>query len=67
MAFRNPELFITDVPGKYPQLWALKGANPIDVRKWYTFGALASIYTIAPGFREITELPDWILNAIPTD
>ncbi|KAL8548042.1 hypothetical protein ACS0TY_007374 [Phlomoides rotata] len=30
MKFR-PEHFITDVSGKYPRLWALKGANPIDV------------------------------------
>ncbi|KAL8547370.1 hypothetical protein ACS0TY_006917 [Phlomoides rotata] len=49
MEFRNPELFITDASGKYPRLWALKGANPIDVRRWYTFGALASICTLGPG------------------
>ncbi|KAL8476971.1 hypothetical protein ACS0TY_029318 [Phlomoides rotata] len=64
MEFENPELFVTDVAGKYPRLWALKGANPIDVLIWYTFGALASICTIAPGFRKISELPDWILNAV---
>ncbi|KAL8501907.1 hypothetical protein ACS0TY_021140 [Phlomoides rotata] len=29
MKFR-PEHFITDVSEKYPRLWALKGANPID-------------------------------------
>ncbi|KAL8554269.1 hypothetical protein ACS0TY_002458 [Phlomoides rotata] len=46
----RPEHFITDVSGKYPRLWALKGANPIDVNRWYKFGALASIRTIAPGF-----------------
>ncbi|KAL8535512.1 hypothetical protein ACS0TY_011224 [Phlomoides rotata] len=51
----RPEHFITDVSGKYPQLWALKGANPNDVRRWYGFGALASICTIAP---------DWVLNAV---
>ncbi|KAL8518568.1 hypothetical protein ACS0TY_009796 [Phlomoides rotata] len=39
-------------------LQALKGANPIDVNKWYKFGALASICTIAPGFQEISELPE---------
>ncbi|KAL8534583.1 hypothetical protein ACS0TY_010558 [Phlomoides rotata] len=49
---------------KYPQLWALKGANPIDVRRWYGFGTLASISTIAPGFQEISELPNWVLNAV---
>ncbi|KAL8524942.1 hypothetical protein ACS0TY_014531 [Phlomoides rotata] len=57
MEFR-PEHFITDVSGKYPRLWVLKGASPNDVRRWYNFGALASIRTIAPGFREILELPD---------
>ncbi|KAL8461139.1 hypothetical protein ACS0TY_032566 [Phlomoides rotata] len=63
MEFR-PEHFIIDVSGKYPRLWALKGAGLNDVRRWYNFGALASICTIAPGFREISELPDWVLNAV---
>ncbi|KAL8540015.1 hypothetical protein ACS0TY_001565 [Phlomoides rotata] len=53
----RPEHFITDVSGKYPRLWELKGANPIDVNRWYKFGALASIYIVAPDFREISELP----------
>ncbi|KAL8518325.1 hypothetical protein ACS0TY_009625 [Phlomoides rotata] len=51
--------FITDVSGKYPRLWALKGAHPVTVNRWYKFGALTSICTIAPSFREISELPDW--------
>ncbi|KAL8507621.1 hypothetical protein ACS0TY_018236 [Phlomoides rotata] len=51
--------FITDVSGKYPRLWALKGAHPVTVNRWYKFGALALIRTIAPSFREISELPDW--------
>ncbi|KAL8543640.1 hypothetical protein ACS0TY_004277 [Phlomoides rotata] len=59
MEFGNLELFITDVSGKYPRLWTLKGANPNDVRRWYNFGALTSICTIAPSFREISGLPDW--------
>ncbi|KAL8505777.1 hypothetical protein ACS0TY_016842 [Phlomoides rotata] len=40
--------FITDVSGKYPRLWALKGAHLVTVNRWYKFGALASIRTIAP-------------------
>ncbi|KAL8488644.1 hypothetical protein ACS0TY_024804 [Phlomoides rotata] len=56
--------FICNVFGKYPQLWALKGANPIDVNRWYKFGALTSICTITPGFREISELPEWVFNAV---
>ncbi|KAL8506375.1 hypothetical protein ACS0TY_017306 [Phlomoides rotata] len=63
MEFR-PEHFITDVSGKYPRLWVLKGASHNDVHKWYNFGALASIRTIAPRFQEISELPDWALNAV---
>ncbi|KAL8541030.1 hypothetical protein ACS0TY_002354 [Phlomoides rotata] len=63
MKFRL-EHFITNVSEKYTRLWVLKGENPIDVRRWYEFGALASICTIAPGFREISELPDWVLNAV---
>ncbi|KAL8522318.1 hypothetical protein ACS0TY_012456 [Phlomoides rotata] len=51
--------FITEVSGKYPRLWALKGAHPNTVNRWYKFGALASIRTVAPGFREISELPGW--------
>ncbi|KAL8498662.1 hypothetical protein ACS0TY_021849 [Phlomoides rotata] len=56
--------FITDVSGKYPQLWALKGAHPVTVNRWYKFGVLASIRTIAPGFREISKLPDWVGNVV---
>ncbi|KAL8487589.1 hypothetical protein ACS0TY_024053 [Phlomoides rotata] len=56
--------FITDVLGKYPRLWALKGAHPVTVNRWYKFGVLASIRTIAPGFREISELPDWVGNVV---
>ncbi|KAL8495681.1 hypothetical protein ACS0TY_019701 [Phlomoides rotata] len=56
--------FITDVSGKYPRLWALKGAHPVTVNRWYKFGVLASIRTIVPGFREISELPDWVGNAV---
>ncbi|KAL8549712.1 hypothetical protein ACS0TY_008523 [Phlomoides rotata] len=63
MEFR-PEHFITNVFGKYPRLWALKGAGPNDVRRWYNFGVLALIRTVAPGFQEILELPDWVLNAV---
>ncbi|KAL8496503.1 hypothetical protein ACS0TY_020274 [Phlomoides rotata] len=63
MEFR-PEHFITDVSRKYPRFWALKGASPVDIHRWYGFGALASICTIAPGFREISEHPDWVLNAV---
>ncbi|KAL8508575.1 hypothetical protein ACS0TY_018997 [Phlomoides rotata] len=50
--------------GKYPRLWTLKGANPNDIRRWYNFGALASICTVAPSFREILGLPDWVVNAV---
>ncbi|KAL8473040.1 hypothetical protein ACS0TY_030041 [Phlomoides rotata] len=57
MEFR-PEYFITDVSGKYPRLWALKEVGPNDVRRWYNFGALASIRTVAPSFWEISKLPD---------
>ncbi|KAL8459314.1 hypothetical protein ACS0TY_036704 [Phlomoides rotata] len=57
--------FITDVSGKYPRLWALKGAHPVTVNRWYKFGALASIRTIAPSFREISELPDWVVETRP--
>ncbi|KAL8458167.1 hypothetical protein ACS0TY_035885 [Phlomoides rotata] len=63
MEFR-PKHFITDVSGKYPLLWALKGVSPNDVRRWYNFGALASIRTVAPSFQEISKLPDWVCNVV---
>ncbi|KAL8551845.1 hypothetical protein ACS0TY_000773 [Phlomoides rotata] len=56
--------FITDVFGKYPRLWELKGVHPVTVNMWYKFGALLSIRTVAPGFREISELPDWVFNVV---
>ncbi|KAL8526758.1 hypothetical protein ACS0TY_015821 [Phlomoides rotata] len=59
--------FITDVSGKYPRLWALKGPHPVTVNRWYKFGALASIRTVAPSFREISELPDWPPTALTTN
>ncbi|KAL8520315.1 hypothetical protein ACS0TY_011021 [Phlomoides rotata] len=60
----RPEHFITDVSGKYPRLWALRGAAPNDVRRWYDFGALASIRTLAPSFQVISKLPDWVCNVV---
>ncbi|KAL8553574.1 hypothetical protein ACS0TY_002037 [Phlomoides rotata] len=45
--------------GKYPRIWALKGAHPVTVNRWYKFGAPASIRTVAPSFQEISELLDW--------
>ncbi|KAL8470647.1 hypothetical protein ACS0TY_033271 [Phlomoides rotata] len=56
--------FITDVSGKYPRLWALKGAHLVIVNRKYKFRALASIRTVAPGFREISELPYWVFNVV---
>ncbi|KAL8460535.1 hypothetical protein ACS0TY_032170 [Phlomoides rotata] len=31
---------------------------------WYDYGALASICTVAPSFREISGLPDWVANVV---
>ncbi|KAL8523979.1 hypothetical protein ACS0TY_013802 [Phlomoides rotata] len=50
--------FITDVSGKYPRLWALKGAHPVNVNRWYKFGVLASIRTIAPGVVSVRIRPN---------
>ncbi|KAL8456862.1 hypothetical protein ACS0TY_034916 [Phlomoides rotata] len=64
MEFGNPELFITDVSGKYPRIWTLKEAGPNNVRRWYNFRGLASICTVTPSFQEISGLPDWVVNAV---
>ena len=42
----------------------LEGSDSKEVRKWYDFGALASIHATAPGFPEIEKLPGWITEAI---
>ncbi|KAL8492607.1 hypothetical protein ACS0TY_023989 [Phlomoides rotata] len=36
--------FITDVSGKYPRPWALKGAHLVTVKRWYKFGARLNPY-----------------------
>ncbi|KAL8473227.1 hypothetical protein ACS0TY_030163 [Phlomoides rotata] len=64
LEFGNPELFITNVFGKYPRLWTLKEVGPNNVRRWYNFRALVSICTIGPSFWEISGLPDWVVNAV---
>ena len=53
-----------DWSGKYPRMWMLPGANPETVREWFDFGCLASVFTTAPGFTEITKLPAWILDGV---
>ncbi|KAL8540102.1 hypothetical protein ACS0TY_001624 [Phlomoides rotata] len=52
---------------KYPRLWALRGAHSMTFNRWYKFGALNSIRTVAPSFQEISELPDWAKNSKATE
>ncbi|GFP89763.1 putative F-box/LRR-repeat protein at3g44810 [Phtheirospermum japonicum] len=40
------------------------GSHPNEVQEWCNFGALASVYTIAPSFPEISKLSKWIREAV---
>ncbi|KAK4390442.1 putative enzymatic polyprotein [Sesamum angolense] len=60
----NPSKTIIETSGKYNRVWMLEGSKPEEVRKWYEFGALASVYTMSPSFPKISKLPDWISGAV---
>lgn len=60
----NPAYCRVDGGGKYPRVWMLIGAKPQEVREWYDFGALASVYIMAPSFNEIKNLPKWINDEV---
>ncbi|KAL2232593.1 UNVERIFIED_CONTAM: putative enzymatic polyprotein [Sesamum indicum] len=60
----NPGKTIIETSGKYNRVWMLEESKLEDVREWYDFGALASVYTMSPSFPEISKLPEWISGAI---
>ncbi|XP_057800901.1 uncharacterized protein LOC131016273 [Salvia miltiorrhiza] len=60
----NPSYCRVDVAGKYPRIWMTTGANPQEVKEWYEFGALASVYTTSPTFNEIKGLLRWIQETV---
>ena len=55
---------IVDKSGIYPRIHFLQGANPVEVRYWYDFGSIATIYMSTPNFPEIDRLPGWIKDGV---
>ncbi|KAL5732669.1 hypothetical protein ACOSQ2_032361 [Xanthoceras sorbifolium] len=49
-----------DYSGIYPRINFLQDSSPEEIRCWFDFGALNSIYTNPPDFAEISQLPRWI-------
>ncbi|KAL0291092.1 UNVERIFIED_CONTAM: hypothetical protein Sradi_7034800 [Sesamum radiatum] len=60
----NPSKTIIKTSRKYNRVWMLEGSKPEDVRKWYDFGALASVHTMSPSSPEISKLLEWISGAV---
>ena len=55
---------IVDKSGIYPRIHFLQGENPEEIRDWYDFGSIATIYMTSPNFPEIERLSGWIKNGI---
>ena len=55
---------IVDKSGIYPRINFLQGSNPKEIRDWYDFGSLATIYMTSPNFLEIERLPGWIKEGV---
>ena len=60
----NTEHMIVDKSGIYPRIFFLQGANQEQIRDWYDFGSIATIYLTTPDFSEITRLPGWIREGV---
>ena len=48
----------------YLRIHFLQGANPVEIRDWYDFGSIATIYMTYPDFPEIERLLGWIKEGI---
>ena len=55
---------IIDKSGIYPRIYFLQGSNPEEIRDWYDFGSIATIYLTTPDFSEIARLPGWIHEGV---
>ena len=60
----DTEHMIIDKSGIYPRIFFLQGSNPEEVRDWYDFGSIATIYLTTPDFPEIARLPGWIREGV---
>ena len=50
--------------GKYPRINYLQDSSPQEIRKWYDFGTINTIYLTSPDFPEISLLPNWIKEGV---
>ena len=55
---------IVDKSGIYPRIYFLQGSTPEEIRDWYDFGSIATIYLTTPDFPEIARLPGWIREGV---
>ena len=60
----NTKEMIVDKSGIYPRIHFLQGSNSVEVRVWYDFGSIATIYMSTPNFLEIDRLPRWIKDGV---
>ena len=55
---------IIDKSGIYHRIYFLQGADPEEIRDWYDFGSIATIYLTTPDFPEIHNLSGWIKEGV---
>ncbi|KAL5755173.1 hypothetical protein ACOSP7_023393 [Xanthoceras sorbifolium] len=60
----NKDYRYVDYSGVYPRINFLQDSPPEEIRYWFDFGALNSIYTNPPDFAEISLLPKWIQQGV---
>ena len=60
----NTKQMIVDKSSIYPRIHFLQGANLVEIREWYDFGSIATIYMTSPDFQEIERLPRWIKEGV---
>ena len=48
---------IVEKSGIYLRIFFLQGSNPEEIRDWYDFDSIATIYPTTPDFSEIAKLP----------
>ncbi|GJS24613.1 hypothetical protein Tco_0453245 [Tanacetum coccineum] len=53
-----------DFSGIYPRINYLQGSSPQEIRYWYDFEAINSIYLTSLNFPEISQLPFWVGDGV---
>ena len=55
---------IIDKSEIYPRIYFLQGSNPEEIREWYDFDSITTIYLTSPDFLKIARLPGWIREGV---